>query len=130
MFYGIIKKTTERGFGFIGQEGGPDVYFHATQLPEGEFARLQPDQPVKFELAKRDRDEKPTERKGPKAAKVVLIARMPGGIMQTKELTPPPHRRAKFRKAKWKRRIDVQSKSTDELPASETLTGEPPGNQP
>jgi cold shock CspA family protein len=110
MFYGIIKKTTDRGFGFIGQEGGPDVYFHATQLPEGEFALLRPDQPVMFELEKRKADEKPTERRGPRAAKVKLIARMPGGIMETKELTPPPHRKAKFRKAKWKKRIDLQAK--------------------
>lgn len=119
MFYGFIKKTTDRGFGFIGQEGGPDVYFHATQLPEGEFARLQPDQPVMFELEKRNRDEKPSDRKGPRAAKLKLIPRMPGGIMQTKELTPPPHRKAKFRKAKWKRRIDVE-KSPNSLPPAET----------
>jgi cold shock CspA family protein len=119
MFYGFIKKTTDRGFGFIGQESGPDVYFHATQLPEGEFARLRPEQPVMFELAKRDRDEKPSERKGPRAAKIQLIARMPGGLMETKELTPPPHRKAKFRKAKWKRRIDLQAKSTDQSGASD-----------
>jgi cold shock CspA family protein len=117
MFYGIIKKTTERGFGFIGQEGGPDVYFHATLLPEGEFARLRPDQPVMFELEKRNRDEKPSERKGLRAAKLKLIQRMPGGVMETKELTPPPHRKAKFRKAKWKRKIDVQAKS--ELPSAQ-----------
>jgi len=108
IFYGIIKTLSDRGFGFIQQNGGPDVYFHASILSADEFARIGPEQPVMFELAKRDPDEKPSERKGPRAAKVKLIARMPGGIMPDQALTPPAHRKAKFRKATWKRRIDVQ----------------------
>jgi cold shock CspA family protein len=114
MFYGTIKTISDRGFGFIGQEGGSDVYFHASILPPEEFARLQPEQPVMFELAKRNPDEKPSERKGPRASKVQLIERMPGGTMEVRELTPPAHRKAKFRKAKWKRRIDVGRPGSDD----------------
>lgn len=116
MFYGTIKKISDRGFGFIAQEGGPDVYFHASILPEGEFARLRPEQPVKFTLAKRDPDQKPTERKGPRAAVIELIDRMPGGTLPRtpQELAPKHHPKARQRKATWKRRIDVkQSDSTN-----------------
>jgi cold shock CspA family protein len=119
MFYGTIKTISERGFGFIGQEGGPDVYFHASILPPEEFARLRPEQPVMFELAKRDPDQKPSERKGPRAAKVQLIERMPGGRLAEEPLTPPAHKKAKFRKAKWKRRIDVSGRASDDRAAEE-----------
>jgi cold shock CspA family protein len=116
MFYGFVKSLSrERGFGFIGQEGGPDVYFHATILEPGQFDRLVLDQPVKFALAKRDPTEKPGEKKGPRAAVVQLIDRMPGGV-----LPPPPpslsarhHPKAQRKKATWKRRIDVQKKSPE-----------------
>ena len=114
MFYGVIRTISARGFGFIRQTGGPDVYFHASILPADEFARLQPEQPVMFELAKRDPDAKPGERKGPRAAKVKLIPRIPGGVLAEQELTPPAHRKARFRKATWKRRIDVQRPSEDD----------------
>ena len=114
MFYGIVKKISDRGFGFIGQEGGPDVYFHASILQPDEFARILPNQPVKFELAKRDSAEKaaakPGERPRLRASVVMLIERMPGGT-----LPPPPqalvarhHPKARRRKATWKRRIDLR----------------------
>jgi hypothetical protein len=90
------------------------VYFHASILPPEEFARLRQEQPVMFELAKRDPDEKPSERKGLRAAKVKLIERMPGGRLAEAPLTPPAHRKAKFRKAKWKRRIDVRREGGDD----------------
>lgn len=120
MFYGFVKHIMfDRGFGFIGQEGGPDVYFHASIMGDETFMRLQLDQPVMFELAKRDPDEKPTERKARQAAVVKLIARMPGGI-----LPPPPqkmmaqrHPKAKGRKATWKRRIEVDPNKSTPLPA-------------
>lgn len=109
MFYGYVKKLTERGFGFIGQEGGPDVYFHASIMTPDEFARLRPDQPVMFELAKRDPAEKPTERKGPKAGVVKAIDRMPGGVLPNppQSMAPRHHPKAKRRKATWKRKIDI-----------------------
>jgi len=110
MFYGIVKTISDRGFGFIGQEGGPDVYFHASILAPDEFARILPDQPVMFELAKRGPSETPLERKRLRAAVVKLIDRMPGGIMPPapQALAPRHHPKAKRRRATWKRRIDVQ----------------------
>ena len=114
MFYGIIKSISDRGFGFIGQEDGRDVYFHATDIGDEMFRQLQINQPVMFEFAKRNRDETPSEKKGPRAAKLKLIERMPGGIMSRppQELSPRHHPRAKQRKATWKRRIDVRGKDS------------------
>src|SRR5438874_6745840 len=113
MFYGIIKAINpDRGFGFIGHEGGQDVYFHATEIGDDVFRRLTLNQPVMFEFAKRKRDENPSEKKGPRAAKMKLIERMPGGIMGRlpQKLAPLHHPRAKQRKATWKRRIDLNDK--------------------
>ena len=114
MFYGTIKSISpDRGFGFIAHEGGRDVYFHAVDIGDEVFRRLMPDQPVMFEFAKRERDVKPEERKGPRAAKVQLIDRIPGGVLPPtpQELAPKHHPRARQRKATWKRRIDLDDKS-------------------
>jgi cold shock CspA family protein len=115
MFYGYVKKLSDRGFGFIGQEGGPDVYFHASQLAPDEFARIRPEQPVMFELAKRDPSEKPAERKGLRAAVVKLIDRMPGGVLPPPPQTMAPrhHPRSKRRKATWKRKIELPRSDSD-----------------
>jgi cold shock CspA family protein len=112
MFYGYVKKLSDRGFGFIGQEGGPDVYFHASIMPPDEFARIRPDQPVMFELAKRDPNEKAAERRGLRAAVVKLIDRMPGGVLPQppQSMAPRHHPKAKRRKATWKRKIEVADK--------------------
>jgi len=119
MFYGIIKAIApDRGFGFIGHEGGMDVYFHATEIGDDTFRRLTLNQPVKFEFAKRKRDEKPSEKKGPRASKIELLDRMPGGVMGPlpQKLAPHHHPRAKQRKATWKRRIDLKSKGDKAVP--------------
>jgi cold shock CspA family protein len=115
MFYGYVKTLSERGFGFIGQEGGPDVYFHASIMTPGEFARLRPEQPVMFELAKRDPHERPAEKKGPRAAVVKRIERMPGGVLPEPppSMAPRHHPKARQRKATWKRRIDVSGAEGD-----------------
>jgi|SRR5436190_5497829 len=112
MFYGTIKSISDRGFGFIEHEGGRDVYFHATDIGDEVFRQLQLNQPVTFEYAKRDRNEKPSEKKGPRAASMKLIDRMPGGLLPQppQELAPRHHPKARQRKATWKRRIDVQGK--------------------
>lgn len=110
MFYGIIKSIApERGFGFIGHEGGQDVYFHAAEVGDEVFRQLRLNQPVMFEFAKRKPEEKLSERKGPRAGKLKLIERMPGGIMGPlpQKLAPRHHPKAKQRKATWKRRINV-----------------------
>jgi len=110
MFYGTIKRIEpNRGFGFIATEGR-DVYFHATEIGDEIFRRLQLDQPVAFEYAPRERDEKREEKKGPRAAKLTLIDRIPGGVLPRtpQELAPRHHPRARQRKATWKRRIDLE----------------------
>jgi cold shock protein len=110
MYYGIIKSVAhDRGFGFIEWEGGRDVYFHATDIGNELFERLEPNQPVKFAFAKRDPEEK-SLKKGPRAAKIELIDRMPGGTLPPppQELAPRHHPKARQRKATWKRRIDVR----------------------
>jgi len=113
MFYGFIKSIAfDRGFGFISHEGGRDVYFHAVDIGDETFRRLMPDQPVKFEFAKREIVENPALRKGPRAVKIELIERMPGGYMDRlpQELAPKHHPKARQRKATWKRRIDLDKK--------------------
>src|SRR4051812_33692136 len=90
MFYGTIKRIEpDRGFGFI-ETGGRDVYFHAVDIGDEVFQRLQPGQPVTFEYAPRQRDVEPEERKGPRAVKLKLIERMPGGVLPRtpQELAP------------------------------------------
>jgi CspA family cold shock protein len=117
MRYGTIKSISERGFGFIGQEGGPDVYFHATTVGPEVFERMRVEQPVKFELVKLTDAEREARREmavkpGPRAALVELIDRMPGGVLgrNPQELAPRHHPRSRQRKATWKRRIDVSAK--------------------
>jgi cold shock CspA family protein len=114
MFYGRIKSISpDRGFGFIEHEGGRDVYFHATDIGDEVFRRLSPTQPVMFEFAKRKKDEKPEEKKGPRAAQLKIIDRIPGGVMPPtpQELAPRHHPRARQRKATWKRPIDVRGRT-------------------
>ena len=104
MLYGTVKKlAADRGFGFIAQEGRLDVYFHATVVEEGKFDVIQPDQPVMFELEKRDRES--TEPYKPRAAKVKLIDRIPGGVLPPtpQKLAPKHHPKARQSKPKWRR---------------------------
>jgi cold shock CspA family protein len=112
MFYGTIKQIyPDRGFGFI-DTGGRDVYFHALEIGDDVFRQLLPNQPVTFEYAKRDRDAPSDKPQGPRAAKLKLIDKIPGGVMPPtpQELAPRHHPRARQRKATWKRRIDVRQK--------------------
>lgn len=116
MLYGVVKKISfERGFGFIQPQGGKDVYFHATVVQDGKFDHIRPDQPVKYELEKVDR-EKQVEGQGPRAKQVILIDRVPGAI-----LAPPPpsmaakhHPRARQRKPTWRRDAPSSAPPTDE----------------
>lgn len=62
---GVIKKLNEKGFGFITPEdGGKDVFFHANDCSENNFATMQEGQAVTFEMG--------TSPKGPKATGVML----------------------------------------------------------
>lgn len=117
MQYGYIKNLSlERGFGFIEPCGpGPDVYFHATTVGSQVFDVLHPGQPVSFELVKLTEAEKEARRKqqvkqAPRAGKVEVLERMPGGVLgrPTQDLAPRHHPKARQRKATWKRKIDVR----------------------
>jgi cold shock CspA family protein len=112
MRYGVVKSVSVRGFGFIEQGDGRDVYFHAAEIGDELFQQLRPNQPVMFEFAPRDREAEPSERKGPRAAKIKLIDKIPGGTLPPppQELAPRHHPKARQRKATWKRRIDVRGK--------------------
>ena len=49
---GKIARLTDRGFGFISQEGeDKDLFFHATELVDVEFNDLQEGDEVTFEVA-------------------------------------------------------------------------------
>ena len=55
---------TKKGFGFIQQDGGADVFVHYTEVGGDGFKNLEEGQLVEFELV--------DSPKGPKAAKVVM----------------------------------------------------------
>ena len=62
---GTIKTVTEKGFGFISQEGSDkDLFFHKNELSGVSFESLRVGDAVTFEV-------KDTE-KGPAATKVAL----------------------------------------------------------
>jgi CspA family cold shock protein len=54
--------NSEKGFGFIAQEGGPDVFVHFSQIEMQGYKSLEEGQKVEFEVG-----EGP---KGPQAQKV------------------------------------------------------------
>ncbi|HZN33575.1 MAG TPA: cold shock domain-containing protein [Pirellulaceae bacterium] len=119
MLYGYIKNLShDRGFGFIEPcSDGPDVYFHATTVGSQVFDGLQPGQPVRFEIQKltekeREARRKLTTKQAPRAAKVELLQRMPGGVLPrpTQDIAPRHHPKAKQRKATWKRKINLKPK--------------------
>ncbi|TSA45116.1 cold shock domain-containing protein [bacterium] len=63
MQQGTIKRLTDRGFGFIAQEGSEkDLFFHSNELVGVEFNDLKEGDKVQFEVS-----ESP---KGPNATKV------------------------------------------------------------
>ncbi|MEI8349067.1 MAG: cold shock domain-containing protein [Candidatus Omnitrophota bacterium] len=65
MHTGKIKKLVrERGFGFISDTDGSEVFFHQSSLADVQFGSLQEDQQVTFEVEKSP--------KGPRAINVSL----------------------------------------------------------
>jgi CspA family cold shock protein len=63
MAQGTIKKLTDRGFGFIAQDGDEkDLFFHSSELQGVEFNDLKEGDKVEFEVS-----ESP---KGPNATQV------------------------------------------------------------
>ena len=47
---GIIKKLTDKNFGFISQENGEDLFFHANNLVGVSFSELREGDAVTFEV--------------------------------------------------------------------------------
>lgn len=63
---GVIKKVTEKGFGFITPEGGEkDVFFHMNSLVDVDFNSLREGDAVSFEV-----EQSP---KGPNAVNVKRV---------------------------------------------------------
>jgi CspA family cold shock protein len=63
MATGTIKTKTDKGFGFIEVEGSPNVFFHHSACPNGDFDNLRVGQQVQFDMEQGE--------KGPKASNVV-----------------------------------------------------------
>lgn len=67
MHTGKIKKLVrERGFGFISDTDGREVFFHQSSLIDAQFDSLTDDQSVEFEIEKSP--------KGPRAINVHIVA--------------------------------------------------------
>lgn len=66
MHKGQIKKLVrDRGFGFIADTDGREVFFHQSSLLETTFTALSEDQQVEFEVENSD--------KGPRATNVRVV---------------------------------------------------------
>ncbi len=66
MHTGKIKKlVSERGFGFISDTDGREVFFHQSSLMDVKFSDLTENQDVEFEIEKSE--------KGPRAANVRIV---------------------------------------------------------
>jgi len=52
---GTIKKLTDKNFGFIAQEGGDDLFFHANNLDGVDFDQLREGDMVSFEIEQTDK---------------------------------------------------------------------------
>ena len=66
MTNGIVKWFNDRkGFGFIEQEGGPDVFVHHSAINSSGFKSLNEGDEVSFDIEQRQ--------KGPAAANVTVI---------------------------------------------------------
>jgi CspA family cold shock protein len=57
--------SDQKGFGFIQQDGGPDVFCHFSAIQVEGFKTLKEGQPVEFEVV--------TSEKGPRASNVLVI---------------------------------------------------------
>lgn len=66
MHTGKIKKLVrERGFGFINDTDGREVFFHQSSIMDAQFDTLKEDQAVEFEIE--------NSPKGPRAINVKLV---------------------------------------------------------
>ena len=63
MTQGKIKKITDKGFGFIEDGSGQDMFFHSSSVEGVQFEELREGQQVSFDA--RTRTQGPSCRKGP-----------------------------------------------------------------
>lgn len=63
--------SSEKGFGFIQQDDGPDVFVHHSAIQGGGFRTLEEGERVEFEVVE--------EARGPKAQNVVRLESQGGG---------------------------------------------------
>ena len=67
MATGIVKWfNSEKGYGFISQEGGPDVFVHFSAISGSGYRNLEENQKVEFDVTQ--------GQKGPQAANVRLVS--------------------------------------------------------
>lgn len=57
--------SDQKGFGFIQQDGGPDVFCHFSAIQVEGFKTLKEGQPVEFEVVNSE--------KGPRASNVLVV---------------------------------------------------------
>lgn len=65
MAEGKIKRVTDRGFGFIEDGTGKDMFFHSSSVQEGRFDELSEGQQVTFDVGQGP--------KGPRAENVRMM---------------------------------------------------------
>ena len=67
MATGVVKWfSSEKGYGFISQEGGPDVFVHYSAIQGTGYKNLEENQRVEFEVTQ--------GQKGPQATNVRPVA--------------------------------------------------------
>ena len=67
MATGVVKWfNSEKGYGFISQEGGPDVFVHYSAIQGSGYRNLEENQRVEFDVTQ--------GQKGPQASNVKPIA--------------------------------------------------------
>jgi CspA family cold shock protein len=66
MATGVVKWfSAEKGYGFISQEGGPDVFVHFSAIEGEGYRNLEEGQSVEFDVTQ--------GQKGPQAANVKIV---------------------------------------------------------
>ncbi|MDR2281325.1 MAG: cold-shock protein [Gordonia sp. (in: high G+C Gram-positive bacteria)] len=85
----------DKGFGFLSQDDGEDVYVRADALPS-DVADLKAGQRVEFDMA--------AGRRGPQALRVSVLEPAPSVVKNTREASRREHKRP-----------DAERKSPDEL---------------
>ena len=67
MVQGTVKWFNEsKGFGFLSQEGGPDVFVHHSEIKADGYRTLNEGDKVQFEITQSP--------KGPRAANVTVVS--------------------------------------------------------